>query len=131
KEAEKYFNEALRYGSDKPSVLYNYACFLQKKGDVKLAVEYLNKCLAEAPWHDKALNTLGVIYIRSKKPKLALKYLRSAHKLQPRKVGYMLNLTVVLLQNGKKSEAVKMLKKALIIAPDNKSAKSLLSKFHK
>jgi tetratricopeptide (TPR) repeat protein len=129
KEAEKYFKKALRYGSDKPGVLYNYACFLQKKGELKLAVEYFDKCLVEAPWHDKALNILGVIYIQSKKPELALKYLRSAHKLNPRKVGFMLNLTVALLQNGKKSEAIKMLKKIINIEPDCKPAKSMLSKF--
>lgn len=131
KEAEKYFTEALRHGSDKPAVLYNYACFLQKKGDIKLAVQYLDKCLIEAPWHDKALNTLGVIYIQSKKPELALKYLRSAHKVNPQKVGYMLNLTVALLQNGKKNEAVKILKKIIAVNPDCKPAKSLLNKLQK
>ena len=128
KEAEKYFKKALRYGSNNAGVLYNYACFLRKKGELKLAVQYLDKCLVESPWHDKALNILGVIYIQSKKPKLAPKYLRDAHKLQPQKIGYMLNLTIALLQNGKKSEAVKILKKIITIKPDCKPAKSLLSK---
>ena len=126
--AQKYFGEALHHGSDNPNVLYNYACFLEKKGDVKLAVKYLDKCLIEAPWNDKALNTLGVIYIKSKKPEQAVKYLNSAHKLRPRKIGIMFNLTVALLQSGRKNEAVKMLKKIIAIAPDNKAAKSLLSK---
>ena len=128
KKAQKYFGEALHHGSDNPNVLYNYACFLEKKGDVILAIKYLNKCLLEAPWNDKALNTLGVIYVKSKKPERAVKYLNSAHKLQPKKIGVMLNLTIALLQSGKKSEAIKILKKIIAIAPNNKAAKSLLSK---
>jgi len=127
-EAQKLFNEALRYGSDKPTVLYNYACFLQKKGDIKLAIQYLDRCIVEAPWHDKALNTLGFIYIKNKQFELAVKYLRSAHKLNPTKIGYMLNLTVALLQNKQKDEAVKILKKIIAIDPNNKAAKSLLSR---
>lgn len=129
KEAEKYFTDALDRGSDKPDVLYNYACFLQKKGDSKLAIQYLDKCLIEAPWHAKALNTLGVIHIINKKAESALKYLRSAHKLNPQKIGVMLNLAIALSQSGKKSEALDILKKALVIDPDNKSVKFLLSKF--
>jgi Flp pilus assembly protein TadD len=128
KDAEKYFAEALRYGPDNPDVLYNYACFVHKKGDLKLAVHYLDKCLIEAPWHDKALNTLGVIYIIDKKPESALKYLSRAHKLNPKKIGVMLNLAVALSQTGKKQEAEKILQKVLVLDPNNKSAKFLLRK---
>lgn len=131
KEAEKYFNKALRCGSDKPDVLYNYACFLQKQGKLESAVQYLDKCLVEAPWHDKALNTLGVICIQSKKPKPALKYLRRAHKLTPKKIGVMLNLSIALHQNGKIPEALNMLKKIIAIAPDCKPAKFLLNKWRR
>jgi Flp pilus assembly protein TadD len=130
-EAEKYFAEALRYGSDNPNVLYNYACFLQQKGDSKSAVKYLDKCLIEAPWNDKALNTLGVIWLINKKPELALKYLRGAYKLKPQKTGVMLNLAVALNQNGKNREALNLLKKVTAIEPDNKAAEYLLSKWQK
>ena len=128
KEAEIYFSKALQYGSDNPSVLYNYACFMQGKGDIKNAIEYLERCLIEAPWDDKALNTLGVIYVQKRNFKLAIKYLLRAHKVVPNKIGVMLNLTVAYLNDGKKDEAIKMLNKILIIAPNNKSAKSLLTK---
>ncbi len=131
KEAEKYFSEALRYGQDNPNVLYNYACFLQRKGDSISAVKYLNKCLVEAPWNDKALNTLGVICIINRKLKLAEKYLRSAYKLKPRKVGVMLNLAVVLKQNGKNDEAIKLLEKIITLEPGNKNAKFFLKEWRK
>ncbi len=130
-EAEKYFAEALRYGFDNPNVLYNYACFLQQKGDLKSAVKYLDKCLIEAPWNDKALNTLGVICLINKKPELAERYLRNAYKLKPQKTGVMLNLAVALNQNGKNSEALKLLKKVTAIEPGNKAAEYLLSKWQK
>lgn len=44
-------------------------------------------------------------------------------------IGVMLNLAIALSQSGKKSEALDILKKALVIDPDNKSVKFLLSKF--
>lgn len=130
-EAEKYFAEALRYGPDNPDVLYNYACFLQQKGDLASAVKYLEKCLIEAPWDDKALNTLGVIYIMNRKFELAEKYLRGAYKLRPRKAGIMLNLAIALKQNGKKNEALSLLERIIGLDPDNKNAQFLLKEWRK
>ena len=125
KKADEFFKKALLFGSGKPDVLYNFACFLQRTKRIILAEKYLLECLRIAPWYEKALNTLGVIYIQTGKKALALEYLEKAHSISPSKTGIMLNLAVAYYINGNRNEALKTLDKVLENDPESVAAKSL------
>jgi len=61
-EAEKFFKNAVTYGSDRPAVYFFYGRFLRKHGRIPEAVQNLNKALELVPTYSFASSLLMDIY---------------------------------------------------------------------
>jgi len=72
-EAEKFFKNAIVYGSNYPASYFSYGIFLRKHGRMPEAVQNLNKVLELAPARSDARSLLmGIYYEQSEFERLAL-----------------------------------------------------------
>jgi putative PEP-CTERM system TPR-repeat lipoprotein len=96
------------------------AMVLQMQGNRKAAVAEYQRVLRLAPSHVPALNNLAYIYAdQDQDLSQALQYATRAYILAPRDGSVNDTLGYVLLKKGKTEEAVKVLKQAESLLPDN------------
>ncbi len=114
-EALKYYQKALRISPDNPSLLYNTALALFKKGERFQALEFLKKAaegdrIGEVAY--KSYSRLGAEFLESNMFDLAEKYLKQAADMRPQDATAKYNLGVAYLRQNKTGEALKELEEA-------------------
>lgn len=114
-DALRYYQQALRISPDNPSLLYNTALALFKKGERFQALEFLKKAaeadrIGEVAY--RSYSRLGAEFLESNMFDLAEKYLQQAANMRPQDAVARYNLGVAYLRQGKNSEALKELEEA-------------------
>ena len=100
------------------------AMVLQLQGNKQAAVKEYQRVLRIAPSHVPSLNNLAYIYVENDRDLTqALQYASRAYILAPRDGSVNDTLGYVLLRKGKKDEALKVLKQADVLLPDNATVK--------
>jgi len=100
--------------------LVQQAMVLQMQGNTKAAVTEYQRVLRLAPSHVPTLNNLAYIYADQERDlQQALQYATRAYILAPRDGSVNDTLGYVLLKKGKTQEALKVLKQAESLLPDN------------
>jgi len=121
-DALRYYQKALRMSPDDPSLLYNTALALFKKGERFQALEYLKKAgeqdrLGEVAY--RSYSRLGAEYLESNMFDLAEKYLKQASDMRPQDGAARYNLGVAYLRQNKSREALKEFEEAERLSQDN------------
>lgn len=114
-EAIRYYEKALKIDSNNPSLLYNMALTLFKKGERFPALEFLKKAAESDKIGDVAYNSysrLGAEFLESNMFDLAEKYLVQATRLRPQDPVGRYNLAVAYLRQNKNAEALKELEES-------------------
>ncbi|MCL2155625.1 MAG: tetratricopeptide repeat protein [Leptospirales bacterium] len=114
-EALKYYEQALKINNNDPTLLYNTAMALFKKGERLTAIEFLKKAADVDKIGDVAYNSyvrLGAEFLESNMFELAEKYLVHAVNLRPNDPMGHYNLAVAYLRQNKHREALKELEEA-------------------
>ncbi len=114
-EAIRYYEKALKIDSNNPTLLYNMALALFKKGDRFPALEFLKKAAESDKIGDVAYNSysrLGTEFLESNMFDLAEKYLIQATHLRPQDPVGRYNLAVAYLRQNKNVEALRELEES-------------------
>jgi len=114
-DALRYYQKALRISPDNPSLLYNTALALFKKGERFQALEFLKKAAEEDRIGEVAYRSysrLGAEFLESNMFDLAEKNLKQAAGMRPGDAAARYNLGVAYLRQGKNNEALKELEEA-------------------
>jgi len=114
-EAIRYYEKALKIDSNNPTLLYNMALALFKKGERFPALEFLKKAADSDKIGDVAYNSysrLGAEFLESNMFDLAEKYLVQATHLRPQDPIGRYNLAVAYLRQNKNSEALRELEES-------------------
>jgi tetratricopeptide (TPR) repeat protein len=114
---EKYKRALAVAGPDQSAhILHNYGQVLLRAGYVVRALRKFREAFQRHGTHDSAYMT-GQCFIRLKRPKGALKWMRMAVDLAPKDARSQLGLGNALLAAGKHTEAEAQYKRALEIDP--------------
>ncbi len=114
-DALRYYQKALRISPDNPSLLYNTALALFKKGERFQALEFLKKAgeqdrIGEVAY--RSYSRLGAEFLESNMFDLAEKYLQLSANMRPQDPVARYNLGVAYLRQNKNSEALKEFEEA-------------------
>lgn len=112
KQAEQYFRQAVRSGSDNSEALNNYGAFLCERGDVSRAVKYFNEAAEDPlyPARSQALGNAGRCLMKSGEPVKAELQYRQALKVDPRNGDALMNLSRIAYEGGRMLTAQGFLK---------------------
>ena len=128
-EAEILLRKALKMHPGKrilADIEYNLGEIAQRKGMMSEAEKHYLAALSAVPFHRKALNNLGTVYIRCKSPGKAVPLFERALLLEPENVRLQVNLAISLAMSGRESEARKTAEAALRRDPSCVPAQNLL-----
>jgi tetratricopeptide (TPR) repeat protein len=103
-------------------VLYNYGCYLERRGNISQAEKYYRRCLKEAPSDHRALNSLGVIEMSRRSYGGAAELFAAALSIDPGNAGLMLNLAAALASGGRQIQALEIIEDILTKEPENRNA---------
>jgi anaphase-promoting complex subunit 8 len=98
----------------------------QAKKDTVSALNFFQLALAEDPQSIKALNWTGLLYYASKKPEMALLYLKQSVLINPGDPMVWTALGNCYFITGKLDEAANSYRKALTLSPENREARNNL-----
>ena len=125
-EAKQHFEQALRLGSDSPTVHYHYGKWLNEKGNAALAVEHLDIALSFSPGmltaselRDKILSEGG----------LTLEQVREAVLRRETPDG-LLNLGLYYYKAKRYQECVEVTQRAIELRPDAAGYNNLCSAYN-
>ncbi|XP_048790283.1 protein O-mannosyl-transferase TMTC1 isoform X2 [Lagopus muta] len=121
---ESLFSSGVRTLPHNAKVHYNYANFLKDQGRNVEAIYHYKTALKLYPRHASALNNLGTL---TKDVVEAKEYYRRALQLNPQHNRALFNLGNLLKSQGKKEEAVILLRDSIKYGPDFADAYSSLA----
>ena len=128
--AVREISKQLKKEPNDPSLLFQFAWFMQKRGFDKLAEEYYKKCLSVHPKYSPALVNLGNLYARRGKMPVAEKYFLSALENTPRAPEAHYNLGTFYLKKKNYLKAILRFEKVVSLDPQNKAAYLNLARIH-
>ncbi|MCC6574092.1 MAG: tetratricopeptide repeat protein [Planctomycetes bacterium] len=94
-------------------VMFNYGAVLMQHGYASRAIGKFRECFRRNPRDPDAARAVGDCYLRMKRPRGALKWLKAALKLNPRDVRTLVALGNALGLNGKRELAYGCFERAL------------------
>lgn len=122
-QSESYLSKAAELDPNNESTLNNLrACYIVQDHYEEAAARW-EKLAALAPSNARIRQDLSDIYLKLAKLDLAEKWARETAKLDPRNVEAHLNLALVMRLTGRGEEALAILDKAAVIAPDDLTVK--------
>ncbi|MFH1823808.1 MAG: tetratricopeptide repeat protein [Candidatus Firestonebacteria bacterium] len=116
KQAEIFYNEVEKIGSDIETVQNNLGISFIKKGFLDEAIKYCNKAVEINPKFADAFNNLGIIYYKKGLFDSAIKYYLKAIEISPIDT-YFYNLGQLYRQANLPDDAVQVYERALAINP--------------
>lgn len=117
-EAIRTLTEFLKDNADAPTVQLHLANILYASGEVDKAMVQYQALTDNHPDHPVAWNNLAWILMERDDPR-SLEYARTALELAPEDANVLDTAGWVLLQSGEYEEALKLLKKAAELEPEN------------
>jgi len=111
----------VRKVSGDPKRLYARALGKQREGKLEEAKELYREVIQLQPRNVRALNNLGVVYMKMNRYKWAVIRLNEAVKIKPDYVDAHYNLACLHAQLNNKSKSLYYLKKAVLLNPEVKS----------
>lgn len=129
--AEKSFDKAIELAPDDVKLRTDIGDAYADKGYFEESEKHFQAALDVDPNLAHVFNKLGIAYRRQKKHKKALDLYNSARRHHPDDENLMFNMARAYLAAGDTGNAVKMIEKALGIAPEFKEAKLLLAKLRR
>jgi len=119
-------NKALKKYIDDPDLLYARSLLAEKADNLVQAEMDLKKIIKSEPNNIHALNALGyTLADRTNRYQEAYKYIQKAYQLSPEEPAVLDSMGWVLYRMGKWPEAIKHLRKALSLLPDDEIAAHL------
>jgi tetratricopeptide (TPR) repeat protein len=115
-EAERYFRQALRYGSDNPEPYYYYARWLRDRKEYRRAAELAERGLKLSPGHANLaamVRDLSALIRGSEDP---VTYREKTARAEPTAENY-LDLSTAYYQAGRYGDCIQAARKALSIRP--------------
>ena len=128
--AIREISKQLKKEPNDPSLLFQFAWFMQKRGFDKLAEKYYKKCLSVHPKYSPAMVNLGNLYARRGEMPLAEKYFLSALENTPNAPEAHYNLGAFYLKKKNYSKAILRFEKVVFLDPQNKEAYLNLARIH-
>ncbi|MGE5458608.1 MAG: tetratricopeptide repeat protein [Methanococcaceae archaeon] len=128
-ECDSCYSKALELDSTNILVLNNYAYSLAERG-VRLdeALNMVTTALNKEPSNSSYLDTMGWVYFRLGKFKLAADYIQKALNIDSKNSTLLEHLGDITFKEGDKSKAIDLWKKALELNSDNPELKSKIEK---
>jgi superkiller protein 3 len=126
RKAIEAWKEVLRAEPKRTAVRLDLANALWEQGDVDGARTHYLLVLGSEKDNSEALNGIGLCYLRALKLPQAEAAFRSCLEVDPKMIGAYNNLAVTLQRMNHTNDAIKVLEKALTIAPDNDDVKTNL-----
>lgn len=123
-------HELARVPTDSPyyqSSLWNICLSFSNEGQLKKAIEVIEKITALSPDDIDAWNQLGFLCIETNDPERALKQLDEALKLDAENIQALNNRAVALGDLGREEEAICVLQYALRISPEDENLLTTLA----
>jgi tetratricopeptide (TPR) repeat protein len=117
-EAIELLTESIKKDPNNITNLFILASLLQTHQQVSKAQQYYQKILEITPTHLAALNNLAWIHLETDTKK-ALALAEKAYKQAPKSAAIMDTYGYILAKNGEAGKALKFLKKAFSISPDD------------
>ena len=117
-----YLKRALEIDPDYYKAHLHMGMALTDLNEIAPAIEHLNKMLSFDPkvkMRNKALNHLGLAYMRTGRRELAAEYFRQALEGDPNFSQANKNMGAILFEQGKRQEAIGYFQKAVEIEPDD------------
>ena len=128
KKAIEAWKDVVRVEPKRTGLRLDLANALWETGDVEGARYHYLQVLAVEKDNAEALNGLGLCYLKADKLVQAEAAFRSSIEADPKMIGAYNNLAVALQRANHVPEAIKVLEKALKIAPDNEDVKANLQR---
>ena len=126
--AEDSFSKAIELAPDDAKLRTDIGDAYAEKGFYAESERHYRAALEVDPNLAHVFNKLGMAYRRQKKHKKALDLYNNARRHHPDDENLIFNMARTHLEANEQAQAVKMLEKALVMAPDFKEAKALLAK---
>ncbi len=97
-----------------------------QQNDTDHAYEYLQKATVLRPVYPEALNNLGILFLRTRRPADAIQSFEQCIRVAPTYDQAYLNLARVYMIEGDRDKAKNVLKELLAQRPDQAQAKQAL-----
>ncbi len=128
--AVKNISAGLKKDPKNPSLLFQFAWFMQKKSFDDLAEKYYKKCLAIRPKYSPALVNLGNLYARRGKMFIAEEYFLKAIGYNPNAYEAHYNIGAFYLKKKDYKKAILSFEKTISLNPNSKEALLNLARIH-
>lgn len=125
-EARAAYEQALRCSPDDFEALYHLGIVTKRLGFKKEAIVAYEKALAIRPFDYDTLINLGALLAEQGNYSEAEKNIAQAIKINPHTVVGYINLAVIYDLSDRTQDAIFLLKKALVLDPNNEEVKSFL-----
>lgn len=127
-ESNLAYEKALKLDPNNPLILNNYAYNLSERGEkLDKALEMAKLAIDIEPENASYLDTIGWIYFKLKKYKLAVKYIRKSLEINGGSAVVNDHLGDVYKEMGEKDNALIYWRKALELSPSDERIKSKIS----
>lgn len=124
--AEESLARALSIRPDDPEIHYSLGMLFAQQNEFDRAAKYLQQAIAIRPDYPEALNNLGVIYVRREDYKNAENTFLAGIEAAPGFDQSYLNLARLYAMQDDKQKARDVLRKLLLLQPDNTNARQAL-----
>ncbi len=121
-EASALMDRVLARRPDNPEALFNKACALLEEKDFPAAERLLERSVEEAPGSEPAYAALAGLYLKRGREAQALAVYEALLRLNPYNMEALNNTGIINAKNGRYGAAGELFKKALEMAPNDKSS---------
>lgn len=125
--AEKEFRRAMELDPDYAATMANLGALYGRTGRLEEAVDVLTRAVRKDPDNIEAWVNLGAAQGRLRRPKEAIAALETARGKGARSTTLFNALALAYLQDRQNDKAVQYLKESLVLDPNQKDARELLS----
>ena len=119
-DAEKYFQQSLKYNSHNPTSMYHMAQVEAKRKKYSEALTWINHSIHINPNSSPALNLQGELYLRQGNQAAAINSFKKAVAVKPENSRPYINLAGVYERRADSEFAMEQLKTAIVINPNYK-----------
>ena len=128
--AKDALTRALALQPDDPEVNYSLGMFHAQQNQVQAAEDYLQRAIALRPDYPEALNNLGVLFVRKGDNQNAEQQFETCIRLSPSFSGSYFNLARLYVLQKRTVEAKAILKRLLLVHPEDAAAKQALDQLN-
>ena len=119
-DAEKYFQQSLKYNSHNPTSMYHMAQVEARRKNYSEALTWINHSIHINPNSSPALNLQGELYLRQGNQAAAINSFKKAVAVKPENSRPYINLAGVYERRADSEFAMEQLKTAIVINPNYK-----------